>query len=330
MKFGFGVSPTVSNITTQTAAILSGGGGGGGGPLNPGGAWHAYTYTGGDQTLIVPSDYAFPQIQFKIWGAGGGNSPYGAGGGAVGAPGGFVTGKLVVSPNDTIKIVVGQAGNKGVLLASRPALYGGGGAINDSIVWGGGQGGGYSGLFSTSVAFANAIAIAGGGGGGGRGAGGGKGNKGWGGGPTGGNGYQSTDDSGTTLANRSGTGGTQSAGGIAGTPYSGMTAGSQLLGGTGGQYGAGSGGGGYYGGGGASAYGNGGGGSCYWNSNVVEPMWYMSSGSGSTLTGGNSTGATGTTVDPVPQSGDAQYQAGVGVGGPFDTSGGPGLVQLFY
>jgi len=27
MKFGFGVSPTVSNITTQTAAILSGGGG---------------------------------------------------------------------------------------------------------------------------------------------------------------------------------------------------------------------------------------------------------------------------------------------------------------
>ena len=329
MKFGFGVSPTVSNITTQTAAILSGGGGGGGGGngLNPSGSWNAYTYTGSDQTLNIPGDYAFENIQFKIWGAGGGSSIVTLM--SRGAPGGYVTGLLAVNPGDVIKIVVGQAGTLGTATASKPALYGGGGAISDGIRWGGGQGGGYSGIFATTVSFANAIAIAGGGGGGGRIANGAGGNKGWGGGPSGGNGFQSTDDSGTTLAGRSGGGGTQSAGGIAGTPYSGMTAGSQLLGGTGGLYGAGSGGGGYYGGGGASAYGNGGGGSGYWNGSVSSPSWYMSSGTGSTLTGGGSSGATGSALSPVPQSGDSQYQAGVGVGGE-SSAGGPGLVQIFY
>lgn len=326
MKFGFGVSPTVSNIITQTAAILSGGGGGGGGDgLNPSGSWNAYTYTGSDQTLTIPGDYAYSSIQFKIWGAGGGASATSI----KGAPGGFVTGTLPVSPGDVIKIVVGQAGTLGTATTSKTALYGGGGAISDAFSFGGGQGGGYSGIFANSVAFANAIAIAGGGGGGGRNASGGGGNKGWGGGPSGGDGWQSADDSGTTLQGRSGTGGTQIAGGTKGAPYTGQTDGGQLLGGTGGNYGGGSAGGGYYGGGGGVAYGNGGGGSGYWNGNVTNPSWYMSSGTGTDLTGGGSAGATGTALSPAPQTADAQYQAGVAVGGQ-NSAGGPGLVQLFY
>ncbi len=327
MKISAGsVSPSSGLIVNPASRFISPGGGGNG--LNPSGSWNAYTYTGSDQTLNIPGDYAFENIQFKIWGAGGGSSI--ATNMSRGAPGGYVTGLLAVNPSDVIKIVVGQAGTLGTPTASKSALYGGGGAISDSIQWGGGQGGGYSGIFATAVSFANAIAIAGGGGGGGRIANGAGGNKGWGGGPSGGDGYQSSDDSGTpTLGGRSGTGGSQIAGGTAGSGYSGQTNGGQLSGGSGGNYGGGTAGGGYYGGGGGAAYGNGGGGSCYWNGSVSSPSWYMSSGTGSTLTGGGSSGATGSALSPVPQSGDSQYQGGVGVGGE-SSAGTSGLVQIFY
>lgn len=176
----------------------------------------SFSYTGTDQFYTVPAGVKY--IFVKMWGAGGGAGR--AGGwsyGSFGGGGGHSRGIIPVTPGETLRVVVGQAG----ISMSSVARYGGGGwqpnhgADPNKY---GGSGGGYAGIFRGSIAQGNALLIAGGGGGGGSGLN----NASWGGwsdqtgGGAGGGlegcrgeitGYDRYDDGGT--------GGTQTAGGFA-------------------------------------------------------------------------------------------------------------------
>lgn len=186
-----------------------------------------YTYTGSNQSFVVPS--GITSVNVYMWGAGGG-AGLGAGGGA----GCYVQGILTVIPGETLTIVVGQGG--GNKASSFGKTYGGGGS-------GGGLDNGRSDIVSSQGGGRSAIvrsatdlvtAAAGGGGRGGRG----------------GRGRLVTGENGTGAA----TGGTQSAGGTNnGAIYSGGNANQDNSAG---------GGAGYYGGGGGGQDQAGGGGSC--------------------------------------------------------------------
>jgi hypothetical protein len=163
-------------------------------------------------------------------GAGGWNS-------GTGGAGGRSTGTLVASRSETLAIVCGQGGNTIPASGGTGTRPVGGGGLAGTVGYGG-QGGGYSGIFLSSVAQGNSLLIAGGGGGAAwEGANGGAG-----GGSVGANGGAGNISGGT--------GGTQTAGGTGG---SGTIAGSALQGGdphsSGDSGGGGGGGGGYFGGG---------------------------------------------------------------------------------
>lgn len=206
---------------------------------------YVYSYTGANQSFVVPAGVNY--IFVKLWGAGGGAGR--AGGwnyGADGGGGGHTRGLIPVTPGQTIVVVVGRGGTT---VNGTTQSYGGGGTnANNTDVSYAGHGGGYCGIFTTSISQGNALAIAGGGGGGGSsrlwfgnigGAGGGL---------VGQRGSSPYDGKFTAGGNP----GTQSAGGAAtsGYTYNG-SAGSALQGGAGAvnTYGGG-GGGGYFGGGG--------------------------------------------------------------------------------
>jgi hypothetical protein len=205
---------------------------------------YTFAYSGANQTFTVPGGVNW--IYVKLWGAGGGAGR--AGGwnyGADGGGGGHVRGLFPVTPASTIIVVVGRGG---VLTNSTNQSYGGGGTSTAVGGGYGGQGGGYCGVFVTSVSQANALAIAGGGGGGGcsrlwfgnvGGAGGGL---------VGQRGASPYDGKFTAGGNP----GTQSAGGAATSGYTNNgSAGSALQGGTTASLDySGAGGGGYFGGGG--------------------------------------------------------------------------------
>jgi hypothetical protein len=203
-----------------------------------------YAYTGANQSFVVPAGINW--IFVKLWGAGGGAGRIGGWSwGADGGGGGHVKGLFPVTPGSTIILVVGRGGT---IVNGTTQSYGGGGtngsAGDNSYA---GHGGGYCGVFVTSVSQANALAIAGGGGGGGSsrvyngnigGAGGGL---------VGQRGASPYDGKFTSGGNP----GTQSAGGGGGVGTNAGGAGSALQGGAGAaaSYGGG-GGGGYFGGGG--------------------------------------------------------------------------------
>lgn len=260
-----------------------------------------FTYTGSDQTFNVPA--AASVLRAKIWGAGGrGDTQSGRG---TGGAGGYTEFTIDVSSltSSTLIITVGEGGNSSI----GSSTYGNGGAGLTGGSRNYGAGGGMSAVsyitLSTpgSVVDADLLGIAGGGGtaaaftnsGSQAGPGGGT------------NGVAGTDSQPTT-----GGGGTQSAGG---SSTSGNV-GSYLQGGDAVSDG-GAGGGGYYGGGsGFLASGNeglGGGGSGY-----VTP----SATSSSTTAG---------TAQTPPNTGDADYVAGVGDGGDNGgDNGGNGLVVI--
>ncbi len=286
-----------------------------------------YTYSGTDQTFVVPTGVT--SLEVRAWGAAGGgaNPTYwqiqpGAGGG------GFSTGLLAVTGGQSYLLVVGQGGQQN----SATTTYGGGGAggagrVTDNVS--GSSGGGYSGIFlGSSATQATARIIAGGGGGTSSGAerfviaGGG-------GGSSGGEDPQAT---------WSGRGGTSSAGGAAATTTTGCTspptAGLALQGGAGGgianSEGGGGGGGGWWGGGGGrcqplngttgSQVGNGfgGGGSGYIGGAGVTAA--------TTTAGANSSPVpiTATTCSGTTASGGAGaglYTPGIGVGNCFGAGG---------
>ena len=200
-----------------------------------------FTYTGADQTFVVPSGAT--TLQITMGGAGGGKNIYGHQGGK----GGLVSGTLAVTSGETLTIVVGGAGvtastayNPSVL----PGPYGGGGG--SSRYYYSGSGGGRSAIRRAGEDIATAGA----------------------GGScaylfTGGNGGGLVGQG--NLGNGGGGGGSSNAGGAGGTNsgYTGAS-GSKYQGGAGAAPYAGGGGGGWSGGGGGGFYqSTGGGGSSY-------------------------------------------------------------------
>lgn len=246
------------------------------------------------QTFTVPNGVFW--IRFFLWGAGGtcqdGSKvarPDVAGSGA------YTEGNLRTAPGTVFYIIVGRAGLTGL-------ANGGGGS---GVV--GTNGGGFTGIFSGSPAFGNAIAIAGGGGGAGINSGG---NGGGGGYPAGANSSAGTAP-----------GGTQTAGGVgsAGT-------GSQLQGASGGM---GGGGGGYYGGGAATGGGSGpggGGGSSYYSSAVLNPITV--NGLSTTANGTNTPAANETSLLWVSPYGRSGYDGYAVIGFNTNTNAAPLQITL--
>lgn len=252
--------------------------------------------TPGTYTIRTTSNIS---VQWYMWGAGGGGTQRSAS--ITGGGGGYTKGIFNLIANTNYIAVVGGGGGGGASgSAGTPGAGGSSGSfagvgnLND-----GGGGGGYSGLFSGTISFANAIMIAGGGGGGS----GDTANGGGGGGTTGGNASNSPG--------RGGSGGSQSSGGSGGTDGGTAQSGSQLQGGNGNGVGAG-GGGGYYGGGGGSPTGPGagGGGSALISGSVQ---------SGSTTVGNSP----GTAANP-----DGNIPVNVGSGGSSGGSGQRGHIRL--
>jgi len=293
----FSISPSVSgkstwNLTTDGALTLT----------------TATTYT------IVPTNDFFAYS--SLWGAGGGGGYYndsfnqrGNGGG-----GGFTKAQVLFRAGVTYYLVIGGGGKKGkntptgaVSLGGTPGNGGNSGQRN--VSHGAAGGGGYTGVFKTSVTQGNSVLIAGGGGGGigypGAYAGAG-------GGSTGQDAEQTTN-----------TGGTQSGGGSDYWSASGQTGlGTALQGGLGyqgtvsnqGDPGGG-GGGGYYGGSNSGSSRAGGGGSGYiLTADVV-------SGTTTTTTGNYRTPA---------DTGSTGYVANVAYGGLGSSSAGATDMQDGY
>lgn len=209
-----------------------------------------FTYTGGEQSFVVPAGVT--QLQVLLVGGSGGE------GGVAGGVAAKVTAALEVTPGQTLYVEVGGIG--------KDSGEGGGGGFNGGATGGGGAGGGGGASDIRLLPLASGLSpdtrlvvAAGGGGGGGTaneagGAGGAAGNAG------------EADQGGTNLG---GGAGTESSGGVGGTGCGGTgTAGQRGVGGAGddgevGVNGGGGGGGGLYGGGGGSGgctFGGGGGG----------------------------------------------------------------------
>lgn len=204
----------------------------------------------GEYTITPLTDTT---VTVKMWGAGGAagfdrlqdilSTNFVGGGGG----GGYSTATIILRNGSSYIFRIGEGGIRTYDTSDNGATYEAGG-VNTGTPYGGSQGGGYSGIFKTSVTQGNAFLIAGGGGGGADSsfmatpfAGGGS------------SGQGSADE-------QSGGGGTQVSGGTA-SIYNNATAGSALLGGEGQDFrgSLGGGGGGYYGGGGGNVGGGGGG-----------------------------------------------------------------------
>ena len=287
-----------------------------------------FSYTGSDQTY-TPSGKS--KMDVFMWGAGGGagyNYSSSGGGGrhnVTGGAGGFTSGTVTITGTPTYKLVVGGRGeatdvNNGV----GSYAYGGGGRSQVGGHAGiGGGGGGYSGLFLTSVAHGNSILIAGGGAGGNGGI-----NpqnvdySGNGGGLTGQDGGLNSVAGHTAGGN--GKGGTQSAGGVKGNHGSGYagqaTDGSALQGGNSAHM-SGAAGGGYYGGGGGSHTGGNGGSGSGGGSGYIG----HASVSNGVTTGSTHTNMTGDKLPP--ETSNTHYSSGIAVGG-NQAHGGHGKIVL--
>ena len=297
----------------------------------------AFFATGADQFWQVPPNVYY--IYAKLWGAGGaGGNSGGWTRGSMGGGGGHSVGIIPVTPQEQLILVVGLAGQTNYGSSQTPRYGGGGGLYNNSDNRYCGSGGGYTGIFRTSISQANALLIAGVGGGGGSGSSRDYGNWGGaGGGTTGQAGNCAYDARSPALTGRPGT---QSAGGTGGTGLGGNANaqnGAALTGGYGGGNNAygGAGGGGYYGGGGgafdnANNMAGGGGGSGFIGSTVLH---------GETFCGAGWLPAMYDDPDLPGGQGDAyspwqKYAWGgesVVVGSQYtSTGGGPGYAVIYY
>jgi hypothetical protein len=263
----------------------------------------------GDLYLDTPNIYQLTfstegTYNFKMWGAGGGDS---GGSTGDGGGGGYTTGNINITSGNIYSLVVGERGYYMYLYHNNTSLndfqatnYGGGGRTAQSS----GSGGGYSGIFrGSNVNQSAALLIAGGGGGGGQA---GAVNVG------GGHGGGTAGASGGQYIWVAGGGGSQSAGGAGpqANPGAALRGGDSL---TGSDLPGGAGGGGYFGGGaargGSGHSASGGGGGSGFVSPVV-PGGVTVAGSGATA--GNSS---------APQRGTA------GSGG-VNGHGGPGRIVI--
>ena len=202
-----------------------------------------FTYTGANQTYIVPNNVG--TLLVVLWGAGGGctiNTTTRGGAGAC------LQGYLPVIKGESLTIIVGQGGMNSQTSTASP--YGGGGAPGGGVSGWSSSGGGRSAIRRG----ATDLVTVGAGGGGRQGS------------IYGGAGGITTGGAGTGTA----TAGTQTSGG------GGANAGSLNAGGAGGQDNSAGGGSGFYGGGGGGQDNNGGGGSSLF-SNLVSYTGYVSS-----------------------------------------------------
>jgi hypothetical protein len=126
-----------------------------------------FTYTGSDQTFVVPA--GIDTVEMYLWGAAGGGGR-GEGYNDKGGPGGAtIVSACTVTPGDTLKVQVGQGGwntggTNGPLSSSRPYPWGGRPSPRNG--YNTGYGGGRSAVFkSNSASASNCLAVAGGGGG---------------------------------------------------------------------------------------------------------------------------------------------------------------------
>jgi hypothetical protein len=303
-------------------------------PVPPGPTTTSFAYTGAVQTYTAAGDGTITAYVYGA-GGGGGGCPSSESGfvSALGGGGGYATGTFTVSQGQSLKIIVGGAGNGGTLnnVASSGAKSGGyggggpGGARADNDSYDGGGGGGYSGIYIGENIQSSHILIAGGGGGGG-----GRGDS-----------YPTALGVGGSGGGSEGTGGfsgfgsiynlsrgQQGAGGRgwatlpntdgSGTALQGGSAQSTSLGDGGG----GGGGGGYYGGGGGSSSRGGGGGSGYIGGTVTNGQ----------VVAGNSNLSGGSNSEYYPTiSGDIDFNIGEGTSVWSDYNrGGNGLVVLEF
>ncbi len=253
-----------------------------------------FSYTGADQTFVVPAGVT--SIHVKLWGAGGGQN---------GGSGAFVSGDFAVTPGVTLAISVGPGGAV-KLNGTTTVVYGYGGTGNGDSTWAGGSGGGAVGIapLPLDTTYSNVVFVGAGGGGQFYGGGGG--------GIT----------TGKTGSNDGGAGGTQTAGGVAGGGVNSGTAGNLVFGGNGGRN-SGGGGAGYYGGAGGGNTNNGGGGG---GSSKINKLTNAISADGKTqIASADKSSA----VLPGGSS-DPDYVAGVGVGGANKQPGGNGLIVISY
>ena len=120
-----------------------------------------FDYTGAEQTWVVPEGVNY--IEIEAYGAQGGNGQYQASIG-IGGLGGYSTGKLAVTPGETLYVYVGQHGpsNSG---ASRQEAFNGGGAGYGGSNGIRGSGGGASDVRKAGNSLYDRVIVAGGGGG---------------------------------------------------------------------------------------------------------------------------------------------------------------------
>jgi Glycine rich protein len=214
-------------------------------------ATQTFTYTGGEQTFVVPQFVT--SVQVNAVGASGGTLVNAAGGGA---PGGTASGTIAVTPGQTVYVEVGGDGHGGTAAGGDGAGgWNGGGSSAASLADGGG-GGGASDVRTVSASLASRLIVAAGGGGVGAPGSAGAGGQG------GAAGFPGTNGSagGSSSPGGGGGAGLSNDGGVAGTAGAGVfppgadagVKGTLGQGGTGGDggFGGGGGGGGLYGGGG--------------------------------------------------------------------------------
>ena len=278
-----------------------------GGTVTQSGGYQYHTFTA-SSTLTVTAGTG--QVEVFAWGGGGGGgTPGGWGVGSPGGGGGAAFGKFRLSAG-SYPVVVGGAG---IVNGTARAEGGGGPVIGGGDNRYGSAGGGYSGMFLSSVSQANSILIAGGGGGGGSSRAG-PGNSGGAGGGWIGQDGQSTYDGKEAWRGQAGT--STAAGGVINNSSDQQGA---LLGGrsTAGSGYGGAGGGGYWGGsaGGYSesnTMSGGGGGSGYFNSTYIND--------GKLYTGDRTT----------PGQDDHPLRSTYGQGGLISTNGIQGVLIVRY
>ena len=249
----------------------------------------------------------------EVWGAQGGNAGYNGTISTYGGLGGFSSGTISLTANQTVYIYVGAQGTGGAGTGLSDSMAGGynGGGIgyngSDSTKRGAG-GGGATDFRIAGNALSNRIIVAGGGGGGVSPAVYGTNTPGFGGGTTGGNGSSANYPYASTPQYH-GKGGTQSAGGAGGSNGSTANSGVLGIGGDGGYaygYGEGGGGGGYWGGGGSGTGMGSGGGSGYIGGvnagSIIAGNATMTNPTGGTMTGRSGNGLARITYPDVPQT----------------------------
>jgi putative Ig domain-containing protein len=131
-----------------------------------------YSYTGTEQTFVVPAGVT--SVNVVAIGAAGGNgaTPVGGGTGGTGGAGEIVSAAVAVQPGTTLYVEVGGAGGNGTTSTGGSGGFDGGAAGADSHTGGGGGGGAsdvrqLSNLAGGTLASRLVIAAGGGGGGGG-------------------------------------------------------------------------------------------------------------------------------------------------------------------